>query len=248
MAHSLGHTVAIVTSAAVDVDLTRLPGDIAIAVRPSDASTTFENLYHDGHRRQFIWSQAGPLTCSDVPDEWKASPIVHLGPVAQEVDMAIFECFPGALLGLTPQGWMRGWNEKGMVCPSTWTPPEALLQRADVVILSEEDVSGDLEQVQAYATRTRLLVLTAGWKGSTVYYKGRVRSFPAPKVKEIDPTGAGDIYSAVYLIALHKTCDPWLSAQFANCVAARSVERSGLDSIATKQEIEYCRAQFGCRV
>lgn len=244
MARRLGYTVGIVTSVAPDVDLSPLPADISIARRPSSVSTTFENLYHDGHRRQFTRSQAGLLTCADVPEAWRTTAIVHLGPIAQEVDMAIAGCFPDALLGLTPQGWMRRWDERGLVSPARWDPPDALLGRADAVILSQEDVGGDREQVHSLATRTRLLVLTAGWKGATVYHGGEVRSFRAPKVQEVDPTGAGDIFAAAYLTALHKTGDPWLSARFANCVAARSVERSGLLSIATEAEIEQCRARL----
>ena len=72
MAHRLGYTVGIVTSVAPGVDLSPLPTDIRVACQPSDVSTTFENLYHDGHRRQFTRSQAGLLTCADVPEEWRA--------------------------------------------------------------------------------------------------------------------------------------------------------------------------------
>lgn len=246
-ARNLGYRAGIVTSYGPDIDLTGLPAEILVASRPSAASTTFENIYQDGHRRQFTWSQAHLLTRSDVPEEWKASPIVHLGPIAQEIDLAVTGCFANALLGLTPQGWMRAWDEHGRVHPKVWEPPDALLQRADAVILSEEDVGGDLERVRGYADRTRLLVLTGGWKGSTVYYGGQVRAFPAPQVRERDPTGAGDIFAAAFLTALHSTRDPWLSAQFANCVAAHSVERSGLDSIPTREEIEACRMRFGRR-
>jgi sugar/nucleoside kinase (ribokinase family) len=241
-ARNLGHTVGIVTSSGPDLDLSRLPAGISIAAHPSQASTTFENLYDGGNRHQFLWSQACLLTQADVPQDWQASPIVHLGPIAQEVDQAIAASFPGALLGLTPQGWMRTWDERGVVSPQAWTPSDALLARADAVILSHEDVGGDLERVRAYAARTRTLVLTTGWKGSTVYHMGQTRSFPAPRVQEVDPTGAGDIFAAAFLTALYQTGNPWRSARFANCVAAHSVERSGLDSIPTPGEIERCRA------
>ena len=243
-ARNLGHQAGIVTCSGPGLDLSRLPGDLEILSHPSEASTTFENIYCDGHRRQFIRAQARVLTCPDVPEEWKASPIVHLGPVAQEIDAEIVDCFPDALLGLTPQGWMRRWDEHGMVFPAAWTPSDELLQRADAVILSQEDVGGDVELVQSYAARTRLLVLTTGWQGATVYCDGQVRSFPAVSVQEVDPTGAGDIFAAAFMSALHRTQDPWLSAQFANCVAAHSVERSGVDSVPTREEIARCRSLF----
>jgi sugar/nucleoside kinase (ribokinase family) len=244
-AHRLGRSVAIVTSKGSDIDLGHLPTDIRISACPSETSTTFENLYRGGHRQQHLWSQASFLGGSQIPQEWSNSQIVHLGPVAQEVDQALARRFPGALLGITPQGWMRRWDETGRVHPKTWDPPDELLQRADAVILSREDVSGDMAYVRDCAARTRLLVLTAGWQGATVYCRGEVRAFPAPPRQELDPTGAGDIFATVFLIALHKTSDPWLSAQFANCVASHSVERRGLDSIPTLREIEDCRQKLG---
>lgn len=244
-ARNLGCRVGIVTAAAGDLDLGCLPTDIALVTLPSEDSTTFENLYHDGQRRQFLWARARPLTLDDVPQAWRASPIVHLGPVAQEVAQSLAFGFPDALLGMTPQGWMRRWEDNGLVRPAVWEPPADLLRRADAIILSLEDVGGDLEIVRSYAAQANLVVLTAGWKGATVYYRGEVRSFPAPQVREVDPTGAGDIFAAAFLVALHQGGDPWLAARFANCVASHSVERSGTDSIPTKQEIARCRTQLG---
>lgn len=243
-AHNLGHQARIVTCCGPDIDLSRLPDEIQISTAACRETTTFENIYHDGHRRQFIRARARPLTVDDVPVAWRSSDIVHLGPVDQEVDERLAECFPGALIGLTPQGWMRRWNGQGVVEPVAWTPSDALLARADAVILSQEDVGGDLTIVEALARRTRLVVLTAGWEGATVYTDGQVRSFEAPSVHEVDPTGAGDIFAAAFLSALAQTANPWRSAQFANCVASHSVERSGLDSIPTPEEIARCRALF----
>lgn len=247
-AFRLGLRTAIVTSVAADVDLGALPADIRIERRLSETSTTFQNIYHDGRRQQHLSACAARLTLDDVPAAWRSSRIVHLGPVAQEVDASLADAFPGALLGLTPQGWMRAWDERCIVHPSPWEPPASLLQRADVVILSLEDVGHDLDRVAHYAAQTRLLVLTAGWKGATVYVGGESRSFAAPPTSEVDPTGAGDIFAAACLSALFKTRDPYLAAQFANCVAAHSVERGGLDSIPTLDEIEHCRALFDYRI
>jgi len=244
-AHNLGYRDGVISSNGPDIDLSPIPPDILIELRSSDASTTFQNIYRNGHRQQHTGSQAAVLTSKDVPEAWKNSAIVHLGPLVQEIDDSVADCFPKALLGLTPQGWLRSWDEQGIVYPVPWEPSPELLQRADAVILSREDVGEDEERVKDYASRTRVLVLTAGWKGATVYHQGQVRSFPAPQVTESDPTGAGDIFATAFLTAFHKTGDPYLSAQFANCVAAHSVERSGLASIPTHLEISRCRKRFG---
>jgi len=243
-ARRLGYRAGIVSSTGPDVDLSALPPDVLLELRPCAATTTFRNIYHDGHRRQHVGAQAGLLRAVDVPEAWQASPIVHLGPVAQEIEEAIAARFPGALLGLTPQGWMRRWGDDGIVRPARWEPSDALLMRADAVILSREDVGDDAARIDDYARRTRLLVLTAGWKGATVYYCGQVRSYLAPRVTEVDPTGAGDIFATAFLVALHESGEPFRAAQFANCIAAHSVERTGMASIPDEREVARCRARW----
>lgn len=243
-ARRLGYRAGIVSSNGPDIDLSALPPDLLLELRPCAATTTFQNLYDDGHRRQHVGAQAALLRPSDVPAGWQDSPIVHLGPVAQEVEEALAARFPAALLGLTPQGWMRRWGADGIVHPTVWEPSDALLARADAVILSREDVGDDAARIDDYARRTRLLVLTAGWKGATIYYRGQVRAYPAPPVNEVDPTGAGDIFAAAFLVALHETGDPYRAVQFANCVAAHSVERSGIASIPAEHEVARCRAHW----
>jgi len=243
-ARNLGYRAGIVTSSGPDIDLSALPPDVLVEQRPCAATTTFKNIYHDGHRRQQVGAQAALLRAIDVPEGWRASSIVHLGPVAQEVEEAVAGRCPGALLGLTPQGWMRRWGEDGIVHPAVWEPSDALLARADAVILSREDVGDDAALIDDYARRTRLLVLTAGWKGATVHYRDQVRSYAAPRVREVDPTGAGDIFAAAFLVALHESGEPFRAAQFANCVAAHSVERTGMASIPTQREVARCRARW----
>ena len=43
------------------------------------------------------------------------APIIHLAPIAQELDAGLAKQFPTSLVGVTPQGWMRGWDENGKV-------------------------------------------------------------------------------------------------------------------------------------
>ena len=69
------------------------------------------------------------------------------------------------------------------------------------------------------------------------------RQFSAPPQREVDPTGAGDIFAAAFFINLYETDDPWASARFANQVAALSVTRRGLASVPTREEMGYCRTR-----
>jgi sugar/nucleoside kinase (ribokinase family) len=97
-----------------------------------------------------------------------------------------------------------------------------------VTFLSLEDLV-DPTQLERFARLSRLLVLTEGAKGCTVYFHDEKRHFLAPAVEMVDATGAGDIFAAAFLVRLHQTDgNIWVAAEFANQVAALSVTRRGL--------------------
>jgi 1D-myo-inositol 3-kinase len=239
-ARNLGRRVGVVTSASPDLDLEEaLPGIEVVSI-PSSVTTAFQNIYRDGARQQFIKAVAERITAEAIPPQWCRSPIVQLGPLTQEVDEEVIHLFKGSLIGITPQGWMRQWDDEGRVSPVVWAAPERVLPFAKVLVLSEEDVGGDMALVQEYVELTEIVVVTAGWKGSTVYHQGQRRCFPAREVIEVDPTGAGDVYAAAYLVRLEETGDPWEAAHLANCVASFSVEKPGVAGLPSRRQVETC--------
>ena len=238
-ARALGCRVGAVTSASPDLDLSQVLDGVLITRFPAATTTTFENVYTSNGRRQVLHSVAETLVPEMMPSNWRA-PIVHLGPVARECDPALVGAFGDAFVGLTPQGWMRRWDQDGHVSCCHWEDAEELRSRAGAVVLSEEDVAGDESLVARYASQSRLLVLTQGAAGCTVYTAGQSRHFSAPAVHEVDPTGAGDIFAAAFFVWLQRQGDPWMAARFANCVAARSVTRAGLLSTPSVEEVARC--------
>lgn len=239
-ASRLGLRVGVVTRAAPDIAPRSEGGAIQVVQLPSVVTTTFENIYSGGHRRQYVRSVAVPIRASDIPAEWRSAPVVHLGPVAQELSPAPADLFPGALLGVTPQGWMRRWDSDGRVSPCRWRDAARVLPMADVTVLSEEDVAGDAHLIEQYAALARMLVVTCGSAGSTVFYQGRRVHVPARPAREVDPTGAGDVFAAAVLTALFQGSDPLGAAEFANCVASFSVEAEGVDGIPTREQLNIC--------
>jgi 1D-myo-inositol 3-kinase len=239
-ARNLGRRVGVVTSASPDLDLKKtLPGIEVVSV-PSPVTTAFQNVYHNGTRQQFIKAVAERITVEAIPPQWRYSPTVQLGPLTQELDEEMIHLFKGSLIGVTPQGWMRRWDDEGRVSPIVWAAPEKVLPFARVLVLSEEDVGGDVALIQEYVELAEIVVVTAGWKGSTVYHGSQRRYFPAREVIAVDPTGAGDVFAAAYLIRLEETGDPWEAAHFANCVASFSVEKPGVTGIPSRQQVEAC--------
>ncbi len=238
-AQALGLRVGIITSCDPGLDRSRL-NDIQVIIKPSDISTTFENVYTPNGRIQYTYSQAPILDTALIPEMWKDTPIVHLGPIAQETDPSLSRAFPNSMLGLTPQGWLREWDEKGRVSPSDWPEARYVLGNADVAVLSVEDVQGDEVRIEEMASAIKLLVVTEGANGARVFWNGDVKHFTPPHMVELDATGAGDIFAAAYFFRYQATHDPWEAARFATNLAAYSVTRSGLDSIPTRSEIQAC--------
>jgi sugar/nucleoside kinase (ribokinase family) len=228
---------AVLTRAAPDLPLAELLPGVEVLCLPSPVTTTFENVYGPQGRQQVIHAVAGPLRRTDVPRDWQRIPVVLLGPLAQEIEPDMVTCFDG-MVGVTPQGWMRQWDDAGRVSSRPWDCAVHLLPSADVLVLSEEDMGGDLLQLQEYVRLCRIVVLTAGWKGATVFVEGE-RYEVSPRVThEVDPTGAGDVFTAAFLIRLDETGDPLRAARFANVVASFSVEQVGMRGIPTRAQVE----------
>lgn len=238
-ARAMGMQVGILTSAGEDAPLQALDG-IQILNLPTEHSTLFENIKTENGRRQILHRRAALIRFDHVPPAWRNAPIVHLAPIAQEVDAKLAEQFPTSLVGVTPQGWMRGWDENGRVFATAWENNGQVLGRAGGVVMSVEDINRDLELVEAMAHQTRVLCLTEGEMGCVLHWNGDRRRFRAPVMKEVDATGAGDIFAAAFFVRLNQTRDPWEAARFATNLAAHSVTRVGLNGIPTRAEIESC--------
>lgn len=238
-ARALGLRVGIVTSFKEGLSLVEL-ADIPIVNVPAAHTTTFENISTPHGRRQVLHQRAESITFEHIPQAWRTAPIVHLAPIADEVEPSLTEKLSGSLLGVTPQGWMRTWNEQGQVSPKPWQDNQQALEHAGAVILSVEDVAWNLELVEEMSHHARLLCLTEGAAGSVLYWSADRRRFRPPVMQEVDGTGAGDIFAAAFFYRLYHTRDPWEAARFSTQLAARSVARVGLDGIPTTQEIEEC--------
>jgi len=235
---NLGQRTAVVTRASPDLNLARVYQGVEVLRLPSPATSTFQNLYStNGMRTQYLRAVADPIKAEDIPPAWREARIVLLGPLTNELEGGIARVFPNSLIGVTPQGWMRRWDGDGRVFPKPWEGAAEVLDYARVVVFSENDVERDEKAIQTYARLADILVVTKGARGATVYHRGEVRHFPAFETIEVDPTGAGDVFAAAYLIELERSGDPYAAAHFANCVASFNVEKPGTEGIPTLEQV-----------
>jgi len=238
-AQALGLRVGVVTAAGRETSLEALDGIPTLLIE-SPQSTTFENIYTENGRIQYLRAQADRIDFASVPEVWRTASIIHIGPIANEVASILPDGISPALFGVTPQGWMRQRADDGRILRSEWQDAEPVLQKADAVVISREDVNGDDELIEDMAHQTHILVVTESDAGCVLYWNDDRRRFRAPTVHEVDATGAGDIFAAAFFIRLFKTRDPWEAARFATLIASRSVTRIGLNGIPTQSEIEAC--------
>ncbi len=236
-AYRLGLRVGVVTRCRADEDLSPLQG-LERHVVPDEHTTEFENLETPQGRIQYVRHVAGPLNYEHVPEPWRRAAIVHLAPVAQEVDPSMIARFTHGFIGVTPQGWMREWDETGRVRPALWLEAPYVLPRAAAAVLSIEDLGYDETRIPDLARQVPVLVVTRGEAGADLYWQGEVHHADALQVPVVDATGAGDVFAAAFFIRLYETRDPIHALHFATRLASLSVTRSGPESAPTLEEIQ----------
>lgn len=234
----LGQRVGLLTAASFEPGLIDILGDVRVARLPAADTTQFTNTYENLIRKQKVEHVAPSLSAKHLLPEWRDTPILHLAPVAREVENDFFNAFPKAFIGVTPQGWMRSWDGDGLVRASEWTNANVVLQRANAVVMSVEDVDQP-EHIDEWARKAKVLVVTHGEAGAVVYHKGTIQHSPAFAAgKIVDPTGSGDFFAAAFFVRLADSGNPFASAEFANCVASFAVERKGFEAVPTAEQIE----------
>ncbi|MEX2246361.1 MAG: PfkB family carbohydrate kinase [Dehalococcoidia bacterium] len=243
-AHALGLRAGIVTRAGPGLDLGRELPFAEVRVAPSDVTTSFENVYSLGRRRQRVSARAAPILPGDVPADWRAAPLVLLGPVLGELDPSFAALFDdSALVGVSAQGWLRAVNAEQRVVHTAWDG-EPFWRGVDVVFASDEDIS-EHDDVLAHWTRdVPVVAMTESWRGARVYAEGSWRRMEAFPETEVDPTGAGDIFATAFLVRLHESGDPHEAARFGAAAASISVGGEGIASVPSRAQIQERLQQY----
>ncbi len=238
VAKRLGWRPVVVTAAGPDFQRPAFLDDVEWTVLPSSETTTFKNEYGPDGRKQVVGPVARSIAADDIPTDFRQARVVHLCPVAQELELSLVGLFPDSLLVATPQGWMRRWNAQGVVSLDNWRGAEEILPRLDAVVLSVEDIRDDWTVAEEWAERIPVLVVTQDQGGCTLFHRGEKRSFPARTARVVDPTGAGDVFAAAFFIRWAETGDPGQAAVFANATASMALQRPGPGGTPSRSEVE----------
>lgn len=215
-------------------------GELSIIVQDAETPTMFVNEYNAGRRVQHMPRWGGEIDLRGLPPHWRNAKLIHLGPVAQEINMRDTGALTPEFLGATPQGWMRDWPRPGggRVKLLPLRMPGELRGRLDAIIVSDEEISLARDVVEQIGAR-RLGVITRGEGGARIIYGGERIDLPGFKVPVKDLTGAGDVFAAAFFIhATDRTESAVKAGRFANAVAALSLRETGPKGVPTLKEVE----------
>jgi pfkB family carbohydrate kinase len=237
-AHRLGRTVGVVTRAGNDVDVARELSFATVIQQQSPVTTTFENHYERGVRKQRAHARAAEIVSSDVPIEWRDAGIILIGPVLGAVDPALATIFAdGSLVGVSPQGWLRDVDRDGNVMRIPWKG-KPFWRGADAIFVSDEDLIGGRDDALVWTTSGAIIALTESHRGAQIWSDGIWRRMPAFPEEEVDPTGAGDTFATAFLIRLHEGAGIDEAARFGAAAASLSIGGIGAAAMPSRDQIE----------
>jgi sugar/nucleoside kinase (ribokinase family) len=237
-ARKLGWEAAVLTAAGPDFQPEQeLPG-VTTFVRRAAATTRFVNTYDDdGTRHQVVTSRADDIDLEALADDWRQADAFLLAPVARELDGVSVSALEAGVVGAVAQGWLREIGEDGHVLPRQWTGCGRDLLGVHVVFLSDQDLPNSPEAAQTLLSSVPMVALTRGWRGLTLMTRQGEYEIPSLPRAESDPTGAGDVFAAAFLVRYHESGDPTDAAAFAACAASCAVEGVGTTSLGDREEV-----------
>lgn len=233
---ALGAAVRVATAAGPDFPRAALDG-AEVDVAPSPVTTTFENAHGPAGREQRVSAVAPALDAARLPSAWLACDLLHLAPVVGEVALGSWLAASRArFVGIGVQGWVRAVLRGGEVAQPAWRFSPEDLAGVEAACVGEDDLvgqGGDL--VARLARAVPVVAFTRGASGCELFAGGRTAHVGTYPAREVDPTGAGDAFSAGFFLALAGGADPVEAARLGAAAASVVVEgRAGaaLDRVA----------------
>jgi sugar/nucleoside kinase (ribokinase family) len=196
--------------------------------RAGDSTAAFSFSY-DGDRRVMCVDAIGsPWTPADLRGLEQVA-WVHVGALARSD-------FPAETLAELARGRRLSFDGQGLVRPDRTGPlvlepdydPEAL-RHVSILKLAEEEARallGEAYESELASLAVPEVVVTLGSRGALLLADGRLERVPTRAVAgPIDPTGAGDVFAAGYLVSRSSGHAPVAAARRATALVAGLLAR-----------------------
>ena len=219
--------------------LSHFAEEVEIILQSSQQPTVFTNTNVAGRRAQTIHSWAGRIDLTGIPAHWRSADIIHIAPVAQEIEPRQTGRLNPTFLGVTPQGWMRRWppSQHGPVTLGPLRLPSEVLSRVDAMVLNAEEQSLARDQIEAVSSRG-LVAITRGPLPAQILDRGRLIEVPSIQTRAVDDAGAGDVFASTLFI-LRAEQEPTIAAgRMAAIAAGLRIQRHGPEAVPTREAVE----------
>jgi sugar/nucleoside kinase (ribokinase family) len=238
-AAKLGWEAGVITAAGSDFDPAHDLSAARVFWTEGRTTTRFVNEYApDGTRRQSLAARAATVDLARVSADWASPDALLLGPVAAELPSGTALAFQADVVGAIAQGWLREFLPDGTVIPMSWSEPARDLAGVHVLFLSQHDTPDAHAFAREMLGLVPIVVLTRGWRGALVLTRDATLDVPTLPRPEVDPTGAGDVFAAAFLLRYHETSELAEAAAFAACAASCVVEGVGAATLGDRVEID----------
>jgi len=196
---------------------------VPVLWRGGEVTSAFSFRY-DGDRREMVVDALGPSwTPADLRGLERAD-WVHVGALARSD-------FPAATLAALARERRVSFDGQGLVRPDRTGPLELdadydpeVLRHVSVLKLAEDEARTLVGEPTGEALRALgvpEVLVTLGSRGSLVLAEGGLVAVPARPVEgKVDPTGAGDAFSAAYLVSRATGYAPVAAARRATALVA----------------------------
>ncbi len=197
-------------------------------------TTIFINSYRDnGVRVQHVRAQASAVTPALLPAGWERPDVLFVAPVMGEVDLAAWQkAVTPRVLGIGVQGWIKEANAEGHVVPRRWQVEPELLRTVDAACISDDDYAQQPDLLERLLSSVKIVAFTHGKAGCEVFVAGKSTRVGIYPTLERDPTGAGDVFSSAFFLALGRGATAVDAARLGAGAASIIVEARGGEAFA----------------
>jgi sugar/nucleoside kinase (ribokinase family) len=207
-------------------------------------TTAFENIYDEkGNRTQLCRHVAPRITPDDIPASYLEAKGFYVSPLADEVTSETMRKIKGDnLVVMDPQGLFRQIDEKGRVTIRSEVDLKPFLEHVDVVKLGRDEAKLIMKEPKQLLKKLcemgpKIAILTRGEEPVLMLSDGEFHEVKSLKVEARDPTGAGDVFGAVFLARYLEIRDAVESAKFASAAAGLKIRYKGPVGFPSEREV-----------
>lgn len=214
---------------------------VKVVLQQDKSYTSFYNDYTSGSRVQKLLGKTSKINF-DLNVKFDA---IHINPLFKEVDIELIEKAKKAckLVSLDVQGLVRE-EKDSIVFGKFLENRKDWLRNVDILKVGEEEAKfvseeKDYESIckDLQPLGPKIVALTLGERGSLILAK-EFYHIPAFPTNTIDPTGAGDVYAAAFLIKYFETNNVKEAGLFASAAASFVIEDFGSKNIQSREKVE----------